>query len=317
MERLSCERDKELKIRNTNHRKIRKGDWTEEELKTLQENYEHMTITKLRENFLSSRTYSSIMSKANKLGLQSRKKWSEAENEIMKKYYHKLLNNELKKLYLPNRSTSAIQDQAKKLNLIKINARKEYCEVDLLKFLVEYSKEIGRTPSGDDIRSNPSIPSLSTYVRYFGNYSIACREAGLDINCLRLFGKKSWHYASNGDLCLSKAELSVTEYLISNNIKYTKEYPYNQIVSDEKVKFKRCDWYLDSGIIIEYFGMPEKPYYKKKMDIKIQVCKDNNIPLIQLLRGDLRNLDIKLKPLTKQNPERLYANSLMRVKETV
>jgi hypothetical protein len=294
-----------LKINNKKERKPRKDAWTEGELKILREKYESMSISEFRERYLPSRTEISIMCKANKIGLSSRRKWTPEENKILIEVYESMLNEDIKNTYLPNRTVKAIQDQGKNLGLKKLNARREYDEEELITHLKNYANELGRTPSGDDMKANKNIPSLSTYVRYFGNYSIACKEAGLDINCLRLFGKDSWYYASNGDLCLSKAELSITEYLIENNIKYEKEVYYSDFIEGYSQSLKRCDWLVklnNESIVIEYFGMPEKPYYKRKMDFKIDLCKRNNIKLIDLYRKDLSDLDKKLKTLTKQNP---------------
>ena len=295
-----------MTINNRKERKPRKDAWTNEELEILREKYEFMPISEFREKYLPSRTEISIMCKANKIGLSSRKKWTPEENKILIEVYENMLNEDIRKNYLPDRTVKAIQDQGKNLGLKKLNARREYEEHELITYLKNYANELGRTPSGDDMKANKNIPSLSTYVRYFGNYSVACKEAGLDINCLKLFGKDSWYYASNGELCLSKAELTITEYMIKNKINYKKEAFYSDFISDEKATTKRCDWLVQNKentiVVIEYFGMPEKPYYKRKMDFKINLCKSNNIKLIELYRKDLSNLDKKLKTLTKQNP---------------
>jgi hypothetical protein len=61
---------------------------------------------------------------------------------------------------------------------------------------------------------------------------------------------------------------------------------------------KTCDWVV-GNVFIEYFGLPNKKEYYKKMQIKRKLLKDNNIVLIELFRKDLQKLDEKLKNLSQ------------------
>jgi hypothetical protein len=103
---------------------------------------------------------------------------------------------------------------------------------------------------------------------------------------MNLFGETTHvYYSSNGDLCLSKSELIITEILIDNNIQYEKEYLYCDLISDV-CGLKRMDWLVNENIVVEYFGLPEKEYYQERMIEKINLCNKNNVKLIQLFRND-------------------------------
>lgn len=278
--------------------------FTDKELKLIKNNYNKMTIKELIKKYLPGRTESSIMSKANRMGLNSREKWSIDECELLRKVYPNKVNEDIVAEYFPNRTIPAIQSQAEKLGLEKYQCRREYSEDYLLKKLREFAFDLGRTPSGDDILAHDTMPSLMTYHRYFGSYKSACEMAGLEINHPRLFGKESFYFSSNGDICLSKAELTITEALIDNNIEYIKEAYYSDILKDKRCGSKRCDWLINKSIIVEYFGMPEIESYKNKMNLKIKICNDNNVTLIPLYRKDLTNIHNiiqKIKTLTSEN----------------
>lgn len=272
--------------------------FTDDDIQILKKYYSKLSVRELKEKYFPNKTESALMTKAYKLGIVSREKWTIQEIEKLKKFYPHYLNSELVEIYFPNRTEYSLQSQAEKYSLKKFQCRREYTEDELLNELINFSKYLGRTPSGEDIKSNKNIPSLSTYNRYFDGYANACREAGLEVNNLILFGNESHYLSSNGDICLSNAELIVTEFLIRNNIKYQKEVLYKDIINDSRCGLKRCDWLINNEIIIEYFGLPEKEYYKNKMITKKSICADNNLNLISLYRKDLNKLDMLLKTLT-------------------
>lgn len=277
----------------------RRNTYSKEEVEILNKYYGTMSIEELKQKYLPSRTESSIMTKANRLGLVSREKWTDEENKLLIKLYSSNNNEDLSKTSFPNRTISAIKCQADKLGLVKNLSRKEYTEEYLIEKLREFAEKLGRTPSSEEVQYNDDLPALATYHRYFNGYNNACLKAGLELNPINIFGKESFYLSSNGDICFSKAELIITEALIKNKINYKKEVYYKDIIDDNRCGNKRCDWFINNKIVLEYFGMPEKSFYLNKMNEKINICNDNNITLIQLFRKDLRKINKIIKNLSQ------------------
>jgi hypothetical protein len=98
-------------------------------------------------------------------------------------------------------------------------------------------------------------------VRHFGTYAKACELAGLQPN--KDFAQI--YYSKNGDICLSLQEKVITDLLIDNSIPFEKEVYYKDITDDIRCGMKRCDW-LIHDVIVEYFGMMEKPWYREKQN---------------------------------------------------
>ncbi len=92
--------------------------WTEDELKILKDNYVYGKVEKIL-ILLPNRTYSSITTKAKRLGLITRTFWTDKENNTMKKFYHLKTVDEMMEL-LPNRTRLSIIEQARNLNLISV-----------------------------------------------------------------------------------------------------------------------------------------------------------------------------------------------------
>ena len=82
--------------------------YTEEEISFLKSNYQNMTIEEIADAL--GRTYSSIFSKARKLGLSKtgckNNKWSEEEISFIKDHYQDMTTNEIAE-YL-NRTPKAV-----------------------------------------------------------------------------------------------------------------------------------------------------------------------------------------------------------------
>jgi len=281
-----------MKIRRENFQ------YTSEEIEDFKKYYCEMPTKIFIERFFPHRTESAIHSKASKLGLVSRESWSDKENEILQKYYPSLSNKTIQNLYLSNRSLSAIMCQAANLGLKKEKTNTQFSKEELICALRQLAEKLGRTPTLTDISISEETPSPMTYYRYLGSYENACVIANLPINHINTFGSTGFHEASDGTICLSQAELVITEFFISNNIKFEKEVPYCEFSEDERCGMKRCDWLLPDGTVIEYFGMPELEHYKKKMTKKLEIINDNKIEFIALYRKDLSKLHKIFKPLT-------------------
>ncbi len=92
--------------------------WTEKEIEILKENYVYGDIGRILE-LLPNRTYSSITTKAKRLGLFTRTFWSDKEDSIMERFYHIKTVDEMMKL-LPKRTRTSIIEHARQLNLVSV-----------------------------------------------------------------------------------------------------------------------------------------------------------------------------------------------------
>jgi len=66
----------------------------------------------------------------------------------------------------------------------------KYTKEQLLHYLEKFSKEIGRTPSINDINKNKKYPSSSTYMNRFGTWNRSLKAAGLKVNLKKKYDKK-------------------------------------------------------------------------------------------------------------------------------
>ncbi len=262
--------------------------YTEEDIEFIKKNYRIMKIKdKAR---ILNKPPTAIQRKANKIGLIKYKKWEDEEIELLKKEYPHYSNQYLAKYIFPNRSKESINNMARKLGIQKTNEKnnKIYDKQEMIDDLKELAIKLNRTPLLEELASN-NLASSKTYERYFGGYTKACELAGLEINATS-YGNANIYYSSLGDICYSKAELIVTEFFIENKIEYKKDLPYREIVSDERCGTKRTDWVLSDGSVVEYWGYPKKEDYYIGVAIKVKICEDNDIKLIQLVRKDLTKL---------------------------
>lgn len=264
--------------------------YSQEDEQFLKDNYTTMSVEEISEKLKKSTA--SIMTKANKLGIVKMGKWSDEDIQKLIELYPYYTNEELINFF-PNRSITGMSSMATmKLNLKKDEEflQDKYYELErmrLLSELIAFSETLGRTPTGREINENKNMSGLMTYHRHFGSYTDACKEAGLEVN-YSLFGKSFHLESKNGDICLSKKEKEITDLLIDNNINYKKEVLYKDILNDENMKNIRCDWLINDDIIVEYFGMAEKDYYKVRMEEKIALCQEMGLKLISLERKDIR-----------------------------
>ena len=258
---------------------IRVCDYTSEEEQFIKDNYLNMPYSQIAKKL--NKSEQAIRTKISKMGLKNKsEKWSNKELKLLKEVYPKYIGRYLVENYFPNRNIQSINKKAEKLGLKK-ETNNRFTKNDLKQKLINLANELGRTPLYSELSGRDDIPSVGTYSRYFGGYEQACIECGLEVKkCL--FGNYVNTYIAkdNVTLCLSKAELVITNFFIDNNISFEKEKYYSDIFNED-YGYKRCDWYLDEyDIIVEYFGLPNKDYYKKKMDEKYKICKSHKKELI-------------------------------------
>lgn len=217
------------------------------------------------------------------------KVWTEEETNLFMEMYPFYTNEYLLETVFKGRTRSALINMS-----TKTGVRKDYetlshpAKKEALDNLKAFYIKNGYTPVCTDLVLL-GLPSEASYRRYFGSYRKACLYLEIDVN-ISLFGKSIASISSNNDICLSKAELFVTEFLISKNIFYTKETKYSEITGDAiRCGLKRCDWYFPKfNVIVEYFGLPEKRSYRARMEEKRLICSDFSIDLVEVYRRDLK-----------------------------
>ena len=74
-----------------------------------------------------------------------------------------------------------------------------------------------------------------------------------------------------------------------DNISYTKEVLYSEFIPFFDRKY-RADWVLQDGLVVEYFGLERDQGYADKSENKMEICKNNNVSLLDLYKKDLSNL---------------------------
>jgi hypothetical protein len=258
------------------------------DIEFIKNNFEKIGYKKIAS--ILNRTEGSIESKAIKLGLTSPRDWSVEEIKLLKEKYPHYTNDYLSRKIFPKRTLDSINLMACKLGIKKSEEQnnKIYDKCEMLEELVILANKLNRTPLVEELVIY-GLASNKTYERYFDGYQNACRLAGLEPN-YDLWGRAKVFYSSRGDVCFSNAELIVTEFLINNNILYNKDVLYSKIVLDDRCGTKRTDWVLEDKTIVEYWGYPKVEDYIPNMNLKIQICKDNNIKLIEINRKDLTKL---------------------------
>lgn len=275
--------------------------WTQKDTKYLKENYGKINTKIIAENL--NRSTSAIIFKANSLGLKTREYWTEEEIELLKEVFPKYGNQELIELYFNHRSVAGIAGMARKLNLLKEDLpqqkQKQFTKKQLLEDIKKVYKKLGRTPLLIELRLY-GLPSERTLLRYFPQgYKGLCKELGWEEN-KNMFGRQGIFYSKNNDLCYSKAEVVITNFLIDNNIFYRKdESYYKDIYGIEEFGTKRTDWILEDNASLEYFGFWGRFDYTEQAQSKIDLCKKYNIKLIPIFPENFKDLKKILKDYIK------------------
>jgi hypothetical protein len=263
-------------------------DYTENDILFLKENYDKISYNEISK--ILNKPIGSISMKINRLGLLKSEKWSDEEiNLLIEKYPH-YTNKYLSEKIFVSREPNSIRTKALKLGLHKTKEKGVHFfdKDEMIEMLIDLADKLGRTPSLEEL-SIYGLPSSKSYERYFDGYRQACMMAGLEIN-ESLWGRARIYISSNGDVCYSNSERIITEFFIEKNIKYTKDDKYSSLCDDKRCGNKRVDWVINEEYVVEYWGYPKIEEYKIKKDIKIDICKINNIKLIELERRDLTKL---------------------------
>ena len=140
---------------------------------------------------------------------------------------------------------------------------------------------LGRRPLESDLKLYKRMPSGNAYFKEFGSFRKALNEAG--------FEKQKIYETKNGTKCRSTYELKLAQVLESYNISFENEVLYKDVIPNFKRKY-RFDFVVELNnrkYYIELFGIEGNELYEKRKKEKIQICEENNIPLIQLYQSDI------------------------------
>lgn len=121
-----------------------------------------------------------------------------------------------------------------------------------------------------------------------------------------------------GELVKSASEAVIANFLYKNNILYSYEKIYTELMDNNKIY--KPDFTIDIGgeeIYIEYFGLDDEKYNKNKKE-KIKFHKEHNNKFIELDKTPLENIEkelsIKLQEfgikLNKRSDEEIYSRIL-------
>ncbi|MGV9206034.1 MAG: hypothetical protein ACOC44_18660 [Promethearchaeia archaeon] len=139
------------------------------------------------------------------------------------------------------------------------------------------------------LKNKPSIESIK---KKFGSWLQALIEAGILEDETRETGRGIQCLAKDGHLCFSLGEKTIDDFLFDNKIEHSKEPYYPE--SNYRADFKVDDCF------IEYFGLYGIPDYDKKIKIKRNIAKQNNIDLIEIYPKDLGNINRLRKNLIEK-----------------
>ena len=153
---------------------------------------------------------------------------------------------------------------------------------EMLDRIMRLYEELECQPTQRDIYYCDYTPSTSKYSRVFGSVSNALYILGFKPNNKVLISPK-------GNKALSGYEYRFLLMLEKYNIEFDKEVYYRDYIKnfnrqyrfDFKIKLNNEDYF------IEIFGIDKNEKYDKRKTEKKQLCKENNIKLIDLYGHDL------------------------------
>jgi len=289
----------ELKIKKKNY------FWSNDDLKksidmynsgkTVNEIYELLNHT----HSVSAITTKLLIKEKNNIKLH-KTPWTKDELDILINNYETTTMEETCKL-LPNRTKNAIIRISCILNLNKPTQEWKKEEDEILINMYETTNDydisllIGRT-----------------------RRSVKWRRQGLGLECHFYNNHGNAYPASDGTMCLSFAELEITNYLIEKHVNFKKEVTYSSLFESDTTK-RRVDWaiYSDENefmYAIEYFGIYDlkrsrnkiRTIYIKHTRKKIKDLYKYGVidQCVFIFPGDLKNktLDEIFYPYVNINP---------------
>jgi len=176
---------------------------------------------------------------------------------------------------------------------------------ELIEDLQELYERLGRVPTQRDVDDCEWVASANKYHSEFNTFTNALKVAGFkddkqSNNCL---------LTPQGNYCRSSYEYDFCTMLEGNSgiLEFWQEDYYYNYIKDytRRHRFDYTVKYNNKIYPIEIFGMMEHEWYREKTKLKIDLCKNNNINLIDFYKEDFK----------KKNREQLYEMLMKRIKE--
>jgi len=174
---------------------------------------------------------------------------------------------------------------------------------ELIQDLITLKEDLGTVPTVNDlIRNKDRFAHPATYHNYFGSFVKALKEAGMK--------PSRYSYTPGGHLAHSGYERLFYIMLENHNIEFIPKAYYKDFIPRMKnnYEFDGIVWIDNKMYFIEIFGIINNlGEYDKKTIEKIGICRENNIPLI----------DIFPKAFEENNTEEeLYRYLMKRIETT-
>lgn len=130
----------------------------------------------------------------------------------------------------------------------------------------------------------------------FGSWFTALAGTGALPNGVLATARGIRCLAKDGHTCHSLDEQRIDDWLYVHDLDHEREPNYPQHPSFNPAGKRRADWKVRETFI-EYFGLIGDPEYEKKMDEKILLAQESNIPLIAIYPADIEKLDERVGSL--------------------
>lgn len=169
------------------------------------------------------------------------------------------------------------------------NWANELSDNELLEKLIDLKNDLGIVPTQIDANICEYVPHSSVYRKRFGSFVNAIKMANMTPR-----SNKSPLITPKGNKALSGYEYKFMLMLEENGIEYDKEELYSKYIKyfERKYRFDFTIMYNETMYFIEIFGINFNDKYDKRAHEKIQLCKKNNLKLIDLYSEDFKgNLD--------------------------
>jgi len=263
----------------------------QEELDFILNNYQVMTPTRMAEKLGRSSDFICRILKEHNLPTYRKLNAIHTEDEEQfRELYPKYTNKYLHEKYYPNLTPKELVTQAKRLGLKKNSEKglKWYDKEVLLEKLEEVVRKLERTPLIAEFQLH-GLPSEITFRRYFGSVTKAFELIGIKReNYQHLIMSDTLFYDKLNNVCLSKTEEIISNFLIDNNFKFQKEALYKEVIPKEECGEKRFDWKINDKYI-EYFGLTGYKNYDMKTKCKLDLIHKYNVKCLALYPEDINN----------------------------
>lgn len=155
---------------------------------------------------------------------------------------------------------------------------------ELLNTLIKLKDDLGIVPTQKDVKACEYCGSLQYYTKRFGSFVQAIISAGMIPR-----SKKEPLITPKGNRALSGYEYKFMLVLEQYGVDFKKEELYKKYIKDFNKNY-RFDFTLNINgerVFVEIFGITGNKNYYKKTEEKIQLCKDNNLNLMELYPDDV------------------------------